>query len=231
MAPCAPSVEYFLLFSTFSEGTAILSNVVLGKWAGLSLAQQRRTDISWIYTGVALGTFLLVFVRSFVVLIAALRAAERLHSRMLKGLLWAQVRFFDTNPSGRIMNRFSASIGEMDEFLSICCLVFTQYLAAVVSGVALVSVVDPWLLLANVPLVTSLTWLAFYFLRSGREIKRLEAISCSPLYAQVSESSEGAAMVRACSMEEALMESLFRSVFCFSRVPFSKFFSHVAYYV
>ena len=209
---------------TFSEGTAILSNVLLGEWAGLSSTEQRRTDISWIYTGVVLGTFLLVFVRSSVVLIAALRAAERLHSRMLKGLLWAQVRFFDTNPSGRIMNRFSASIGEMDEWLSMYCLEFTRNLAAVISGVSVVSAVNPWLLLASVPFMASITWLVFYFLRSAREIKRLQAISCSPLYAQVSESSEGVVVIRACSMEEALMESIFRSVFCFNRLPILVFF-------
>ena len=168
-----------------------------------------------------------MFVRSFAVLIAALRAAERLHSWMLKGLLWTQVRFFNTNPSGRIMNRFSTSIGEMDEFLSIYCLDVTPYVAAIVSGVAFVSTVNPWLLLASVLFVTSLMWLAFYFLRSAREIKRLQAISCSPLYAQVSESSEGVTVIRACSMEEALMESLFRSVFCF--VDFSVYFSHVTY--
>ena len=112
----------------------------------------------------------------------------------------------------------------MDELLSFYWLEFTRYVAAIVSGVALVSTVNPWLLLASVPFMTSLTWLAFYFLRSAREIKRLQAISCSPLYAQVSQSLEGAAVIRACSMEEALMESLFRSVFCFSRFPFSMFF-------
>lgn len=47
----------------------------------------------------------------------SMKAARRLHNKMFFGLLRAPMRFFDTNPSGRILNRFSRDMGAIDEIL------------------------------------------------------------------------------------------------------------------
>ena len=155
---------------------------------------------------------MLSFVRAFVVLMCALKAAENLHTKMLVAILMAPVRFFDTNPSGRIMNRFARSVGEIDEVLPIEVLEALRYLCVFCLSVVVVSAVNPWMLLASIPLVTSLTFLAAYFLRTAREVKRLEAIACSPLYAHVAETIDGVVVIQACSMEEPLIDTLYRYV-------------------
>lgn len=40
-----------------------------------------------------------------------MRASQNLHDGMFKGLISTTIRFFDTNPSGRILNRFSKDLG------------------------------------------------------------------------------------------------------------------------
>ena len=44
-------------------------------------------------------------------------ASRRLHNRMLHRVLHCPVYFFDTNPCGRILNRFSKDVGFLDEQL------------------------------------------------------------------------------------------------------------------
>lgn len=53
----------------------------------------------------------ILFSRSIGFFEMAVRASQTLHSSMFNGLILATMRFFDTNPSGRILNRFSKDIG------------------------------------------------------------------------------------------------------------------------
>ena len=49
-----------------------------------------------------------------------LNGANNYHSKMTKKILNAKKEFFDRNPSGRILNRFSADIGCIDFALINC---------------------------------------------------------------------------------------------------------------
>lgn len=46
-----------------------------------------------------------------------IKACVTLHNRMLGALVHAPMSFFDTTPTGRIMNRFSKDINTMDAVL------------------------------------------------------------------------------------------------------------------
>ena len=54
------------------------------------------------------GSVLIIAVfRSFLFFEAARRAGTRMHHRMARSVLHAPLAFFHTNPSGRVLNRFS----------------------------------------------------------------------------------------------------------------------------
>lgn len=46
-----------------------------------------------------------------------MHASKVLHDKMFSSILHSAMRFFDTNPSGRILNRFSKDMGAIDELL------------------------------------------------------------------------------------------------------------------
>lgn len=52
--------------------------------------------------------------------------ATRTHERMLSALLAAPTRFFDSTPSGRIVNRFSIDLGEVDSTLGSAGILFLR---------------------------------------------------------------------------------------------------------
>lgn len=44
-------------------------------------------------------------------MVSALNTSQRLHNEMFSSVIQAPVTFFDANPVGRILNRFSKDIG------------------------------------------------------------------------------------------------------------------------
>lgn len=71
----------------------------------------------YIYGGLILTLFVVAFARSFSFYNLAVSCSQNLHDVMFNGVISTSMRFFDTNPSGRILNRFSKDIGSIDELL------------------------------------------------------------------------------------------------------------------
>lgn len=46
-----------------------------------------------------------------------MRASKNLHDAMFAGITRATMYFYHTNPTGRILNRFSKDMGQVDEVL------------------------------------------------------------------------------------------------------------------
>lgn len=65
-----------------------------------------------------------------------------------------------------------------------------------IATILLVCVINPWIFILMVPLVGLFLYIRKYYLATGREIKRLEAVLRSPLYAHITTSVTGAATIR-----------------------------------
>ncbi|KAJ1569270.1 hypothetical protein HK096_003662 [Nowakowskiella sp. JEL0078] len=123
-------------------------------------------------------------------------ASINLHNKALTKLLRAPSSFFDRTPLGRIINRFSRDIDTLDWLLPETWRQTAYTFSLILSTVGLVSGVFPLFIIAMVP-----SFIAFYFLQTfyrstSRELKRLENISRSPLFAHFSESLTGLATIR-----------------------------------
>lgn len=111
-------------------------------------------------------------------------------------MLRAKAGFFDTNPLGRILNRFSADIGITDDQLPHTLYDFSM-LAFLVLGALITTVSTLPFVLLSVPF---LGWyfvsVRSVFVTSSRELKRLEGLARSPIFAMLSESLGGISTIR-----------------------------------
>ena len=64
----------------------------------------------WIYAALVLGCLLGSVLRSQLVFQAVLSAAIRLHHAMVQGVLYSPMNFFESQPSGRVLNRFAKGV-------------------------------------------------------------------------------------------------------------------------
>jgi ABC-type multidrug transport system fused ATPase/permease subunit len=131
-----------------------------------------------------------------------LKASRKLHSDLIKSILYSPVRFFETTPIGRILNRFSKDIETADNSVlySITAFIFQFFLGFKIISVILI--VSPIILLF-VPIVTILyKRIANMYLSTSRELNRIESSSRSPIYSHFSESLNGVATIRAYGAEQ-----------------------------
>jgi len=145
-------------------------------------------------------SFLGVLVSFFYVLSAALagqRGCKVFHDDLAKGVLRAKMAFFDTTPTGRIVNRFSKDVYTIDEQLPVTMYSWVSTFIAVVFAVCTIAAVTPWFLAACVPMGGIYYYIQIYYVPTSRELKRLDSVLRSPIFSRFGETLEGASTIRA----------------------------------
>jgi len=135
-------------------------------------------------------------------------ASRKLHLRMFSALLRAPSYFFDTNSIGRILNRFSKDMGFVDDMMPFTYCDFLQTLFVVVGILALVAGNNPITFVVVVPVVMIFWILRTYYMKTSREVKRIEGISRSPLFGHFSTTLLGLDTIRAFGVEEVFTDQM-----------------------
>ena len=131
-----------------------------------------------IYVAFAFCASIAVYGRSvFVLVVIGCRAAARLQVQLLDTMLRAPTSFFETTPSGRILNRFTSDTEMCDNTVLMNLQQWINCIMPIASTIVVVSVVNPifvpWLLVLCVLYVC----LYRYSVNATRDIQRLNQAS------------------------------------------------------
>ena len=173
-------------------------------------ADQRYKINLTIYGCLVGASFLFGIIRAYGFLSVSVRCSERLHDKMAWAVLQAPVLFFDSNPVGRIMNRFSKDIGCLDEVLPKTFLRSMQFILMLFAGILVPVVTNPWLLIIVVPLTVLVVCISRYYLKTSRQLKRLESICRSPVFSHISETLDGLDTVRTRGKQRYFVDLFYR---------------------
>ena len=172
-------------------------------------AQRNKTNLI-VYGCLVGAAIIFAIIRAYAFLLVCVRCSGRLHDKMVVALLQAPVLFFDSNPAGRILNRFSKDVGCMDELLPLRFLFSIQLVLLLFTSVMVPCVANPWLLFAIVPLTGLVFYISKYYLKTSRELKRLESISRSPVFSHISETLNGLDTIRTRRRQNDFVDQFYR---------------------
>ena len=129
---------------------------------------------------------------------------------MVLSVVKAPLLYFDKTPLGRILNRFPKDIGDLDNILLLEFISAVEVCLFPISTILLPVAANVWLLFVALPLVAIALYYGHYYLKSSREIKRLEAVTCSPVYSHISETIAGLEVICSSQMEQDFLRRLFK---------------------
>ncbi|XP_069746450.1 ATP-binding cassette sub-family C member 4 isoform X3 [Narcine bancroftii] len=153
------------------------------------------------YAGLTIAVIVFGIARSLIIFKVLVNSSQELHNEMFTSIIRAPVLFFDRNPIGRILNRFSKDIGHLDDLLPYTFMDFLQVFLQILGVVVVAVSIIPWILIPITPLVIIFFFLRRYFLETSRDIKRMETTTRSPAFSHLSSSLQGLWTIRATKTE------------------------------
>ncbi|XP_075538961.1 ATP-binding cassette subfamily C member 4-like isoform X1 [Dermacentor variabilis] len=150
-----------------------------------------------VYAIIIGGLILSSMVRTVAFFVMCMRASVNLHNRMFRCIIRAPILFFDTNPIGRIQNRFAKDLGTIDDLLPPTGLDITFIFLNLVGVLVVVAVISPWIIIPTLILFVIFFYLRRFYMRTARDVKRLEGVTRSPVFSHLSTSLYGLTTIRA----------------------------------
>ncbi|KAH9943429.1 multidrug resistance-associated ABC transporter [Epithele typhae] len=178
----------------------------------LPSAQEHPYFYIGIYAAIALSAGIVNITGVITQYTGALRASRILFEKLLNTVVRATMRWHDVTPQGRMLNRFSKDVETVDSSLASTLQQVNQSLALFAVSMLTVIVVFPGFIIPAVCLGFFYRRCAIAYLNTGRDIRRMESNTRSPIFANFSELLEGIVTVRAFSAEERFLNDLFTKV-------------------
>ena len=196
-----PAIFIYIAFLISSQVVSVAGNVWLKHWSEVNSeygANPAPGKYLGIYFALGISSSGLVVVSTIIIWIfCAIHSARMLHEGMAQAIFRSPMQFFETTPIGRIMNRFSNDIYKIDEVLARTFSMFFRNSSQVVFVMVVISVSTPAFIVLILPLTLLYLYIQRYYLRTSRELKRLDSVTRSPIYAHFQESLGGVSTIRA----------------------------------
>ncbi|KAN0028502.1 hypothetical protein ACTFIV_010347 [Dictyostelium citrinum] len=173
-----------------------MSDFWLSTWSQRSIPDKTDKFYISIYILFIVGFIIFLVIRYFMLAHVTFSASKNLHSSLLNSVCFASCQFFDTNPSGRILNRFSKDISDVDLLLFD---LFSDVLycgSTVLVSICIMIYISPLIILPFLLLIGIYYFIQRLYTESSRELKRLESISRSPIFSLLSETCNGLITIR-----------------------------------
>ncbi|KAH0826125.1 hypothetical protein J3R83DRAFT_5915 [Lanmaoa asiatica] len=176
-------------------------------WFTLPDANEEPLFYVGVYGAIGLAMAIVSIMSTTVQYSGALRGSRLIFRRLLEGVVRATMRWHDCG-IGRMLNRFGKDIETIDNNLASSLSAVNSSLATFAAAIIIVAVVFPWFLIPACIIGFFYRLLAIGYLNTGRDLRRMESNSRSPIFSGFGELLEGIVTVRAFSAERRFLDDL-----------------------
>lgn len=216
---------FLTILSLFMNLLSVLSKTASQVWISVmnndSLGLSLGTYV-WIFFSFGLMDCFIIFFKELSLGFATLRGSSNLHGSMLNNILRAPIQFFDQNPVGRILNRFTQDLETLDNMVLSASDLISNVLN-IFFTLTLISIVNPLFLLVVIPIGLAFYIIQEYYRTTSREIRRLESISKSPVMSHFNSCLEGVNTIKASLVHSNIYHDNFTKIDFSAKHTFSRY--------
>ncbi|XP_022139647.1 ABC transporter C family member 3-like [Momordica charantia] len=173
-----------------------------------------------VYVAFAIGSSLCVLVRSVLLVTAGYKTATQLFVKMHTSIFRAPMSFFDSTPSGRILNRASTDQTAIDLDIPFRVGSFCVTLIQLLGTIAVMSQVAWQVFVIFIPVMALCLWYEQYYNPSARELSRLIGVCKAPVIQLFSETILGSTTIRSFDQESRFQDTNMKLTDAYSRPKF-----------
>nr|XP_033799380.1 canalicular multispecific organic anion transporter 1 [Geotrypetes seraphini] len=187
-------------------------NVWLSEWTKDSVDYPNGTSASQrdmrvgVFGALGVAQAIFVFLGTFLCADGAIQASRLLHVQLLRNILHVPMHFFDTTPSGRIINRFAKDIFTIDETIPMTFRSWVTCILNVISTLAMICIATPIFAVVIVPLAILYYFVQRFYVATSRQLRRLDSVTRSPIYSHFGETVSGLSVIRAYGHQERFLQ-------------------------
>ncbi|NWR51111.1 MRP2 protein, partial [Regulus satrapa] len=135
-----------------------------------------------------------------------MHASRIMHQQLLSNILRAPMSFFDTTPTGRIVNRFAKDIFTIDETIPMSFRTWISCFMGIISTLIVICLATPFFAVVIVPLGIFYYFVLRFYISTSRQLRRLDSVTRSPIYSHFGETVSGLSVIRAYGHQERFLK-------------------------
>ncbi|XP_074600441.1 ATP-binding cassette sub-family C member 9-like isoform X2 [Brevipalpus obovatus] len=148
------------------------------------------------YFSLSMATILISLITNILCQLTSLKAVRILHSQMINSIVKSSVHFFDINPIGRILSRFSSDISTIDKEVTATLPRLLRFTLLCLSAVLVDIIVTPWFLFAALAIAAIYYVLQAFFRTTSIELQRIQNATNSPIFSHFNQTLTGLSTIR-----------------------------------
>ncbi|KAK4439717.1 ABC transporter C family member 3 [Sesamum alatum] len=173
-----------------------------------------------VYVALSVGSSFCIFARALFIVTIGYKTANILFNKMHLCIFRAPMSFFDSTPSGRILNRASTDQSTVDLNMASIIGLFAFAIIQLLGIVAVMSLIAWQVFIIFIPVIAICIWLQRYYIASARELARLCGVCKAPVIQHFSETLSGSSTIRSFDQEHRFRDISMRLIDGYSRPKF-----------
>ncbi|KAH7942119.1 hypothetical protein HPB49_020752 [Dermacentor silvarum] len=209
---CGPWVALSTLGFTLRAAAVGTYLVWIKRWTMESTRNETKPE--WVI-GLAVLCLSDVFfgwLGAFMLAVCCRNLSNRLHDAMIRSVLRSPVHFFDATPRGRVLNRFSADIDNIENRFFLAAKQVLETFAVGVARIAVTALQTPAAGLVGGSTTAIFILLVAVVAKASNAARRLESVECSRLLQHVAETRDSLSVVRSYGVEARFCGHCYRLV-------------------
>ncbi|KAK4398609.1 ABC transporter C family member 3, partial [Sesamum angolense] len=173
-----------------------------------------------VYVSLSVGSSFCIFARALLIVTIGYKTANILFNKMHLCIFRAPMSFFDSTPSGRILNRASTDQSTVDLNMASIIGLFAFAIIQLLGIIAVMSLIAWQVFIVFIPVIAICIWLQRYYIASARELARLCGVCKAPVIQHFSETLSGSSTIRSFDQQRRFRDLSMRLIDGYSRPKF-----------